>query len=160
MTQLERWQFAKLKKRFFDKVDKRGKDECWNWTASTRNSGYGRIGYNGKVVSAHRLSWIIHNGPIPEGKWILHKCDNKLCVNPNHLYAGTPGDNNYDTAKRTSPKSGRISRFSLEDIQEIKRLYSNRITQKIISEKFGCSRVHITHIVNEKGFLGVNLKPS
>lgn len=58
------------------------------------------------MLRAHRVSWQIHFGPIPKGKLVLHKCDNKRCVNPNHLYLGTQGDNNYDRAIRNPNNQG------------------------------------------------------
>ena len=94
-------------KRFWNMVDKRGPEDCWNWTGSIDVYGYGRthIGYRGnntlKVIGAHRLSWILHNGEIPHhdsahGMCVLHRCDNPRCVNPEHLFLGTHSDNMQD----------------------------------------------------------------
>lgn len=83
-------------KRFFNKVDVKSKEECWNWLASSRGKGYGAFKLNGKVVDAHRVSWILHNGEIPENIFICHKCDNPSCVNPDHLFLGTHSDNMND----------------------------------------------------------------
>lgn len=84
-------------KRFWEKVDKRTEDECWEWKGSVNHStGYGAFGFNSKNTGAHRVSWIIANGEIPNGMCVMHKCDNRICVNPKHLSLGTQDDNAKD----------------------------------------------------------------
>ena len=89
MKPVEQRFWAKVRKSFL-------KDGCWPWQAHCNDDGYGKIKIDGKVISAHRLSWEIHFGPIPEGMKVLHKCDNPPCVRPDHLFLGTDLDNHKD----------------------------------------------------------------
>ena len=77
--------------RFWSKVDKT--NECWEWTASTTGNGYGQFWINGKLTGAHRVSYEMEYGPIPDGLQIDHLCENKLCVRPSHLEAVTQQEN-------------------------------------------------------------------
>lgn len=78
---------------------------CWNWTGRTGSSGYGQMKVFGAMVSAHRFAHELYHGPIPAGMAVLHSCDNKLCVNPDHLRAGTMAENSREAMDR-----GRIRR--------------------------------------------------
>lgn len=82
-------------------------DGCWQWTGYVRPAGYGQVGIPGvrRTIDAHRASWLIHVGPIPEGAYVLHDCDNKRCVRPDHLHLGGHKDNMREAAER-----GRILR--------------------------------------------------
>lgn len=95
---------APLRERFYEKVDKHGpliiSTRCWAWTASLINEGYGRLWNKDKMQSAHRISYLLHKGEPPAGKQILHQCDNRKCINPEHLFAGTQKENMQDMIKK------------------------------------------------------------
>lgn len=97
MTTLERLAFY---------TDKSG--ECWVWTGAKNPQGYGKLKVtNGPIKAAHRLAWEEVNGPIPEGKLVLHRCDNPACVRPAHLFVGTHADNHKDMIQKgRSPHVG------------------------------------------------------
>lgn len=77
---------------------------CWIWTGSLNRGGYGQLTSGGKHLVAHRASFIAHGGTVKSGEWVLHHCDVRCCVNPNHLYAGTPVDNRRDALTRSGWK--------------------------------------------------------
>jgi len=79
---------------------------CWEWTGTCTANGYGQIKAFGKMVSAHRFSYELHKGPIPSGLEVMHSCDNKKCVNPDHLLAGTHAQNMREAGERGRMRSG------------------------------------------------------
>jgi hypothetical protein len=88
------------REQFENLVEKIPEAGCWIWKKGITGSGYGALWYREETVSAHRFSYIMYKGPIPRGLHVLHRCDVKLCVNPDHLYTGTEGDNMRDASNR------------------------------------------------------------
>jgi hypothetical protein len=110
--------------RFWKKVDKSG--ECWIWTGCVDVTGYGVVGVNAYPMKSHRFSWVITNGPVPDGLFVLHKCDNRVCVNPDHLFLGTHQDNMADRDKKGRQIHGeRHASSKLTELQvaDIRRRY-------------------------------------
>lgn len=132
---------------------------CWEWTASIMNSGYGQfLPTNGVCVSAHRFSWVLHNGKICDGLYVLHKCDNKICVNPEHLFLGTAHDNLVDAVKKGRHKPANVkgtrngsAKLSDDDVLYIRKNFVPRTNgnAKELAKLFGVNSVTIRSIVNK-----------
>lgn len=141
--------------RFWSKVDKRGPDECWPWKAHADQNGYGRIYGHSRVLRAHRVSWEMHNGPIPEGggyhgTCVLHRCDNPRCVNPAHLFLGTNADNAADRNSKGRSKGGCLRgeanpQAKLTEAQ-IADIRASEDVQHVIAARFGISQQHVSNV--------------
>lgn len=99
------WQSQSLEKKFWKLVNISEADSCWEWQGRRHARGYGTIKDGGKLRLAHRVSWEIHFGPIPEGMCVCHKCDNPPCINPSHFFLGTNQENTADRVAKG--RSGR-----------------------------------------------------
>jgi hypothetical protein len=150
--------------RFFSKVLKG--DGCWLWTGARVNTGYGKMVLNGKFVSAHRLSHIIHHGPIPDGMYVCHRCDVRACVNPDHLFAGTPQDNVTDKTSKGRAigahkgSSHHKAKLTEEKVSEIKGMFSSSaLTNWRLGKMYGVSEATIRDIRLDKKWRHVDPKP-
>ena len=141
--------------RFWIYANKRGDDDCWEWLGTRYPNGYGRIslgGRGGKLVSAHRFSCEMHHGQAPfEGAHVLHKCDNRICVNPAHLSWGTSSENiqdAYDKKRKVSPfKLGVNHHKAKLNADQALFVKSNmEVSSTYMAKLFGCSRTAIDAI--------------
>jgi len=141
--------------------------ECWEWQG-TINTGYGRFTYRGKEYAAHRTSYEIHHGPIPDGLFVCHNCpdgDNPRCVNPSHLFLGTSAENTADRDQKGRQAKGTRSwnaRLIESDILKIREMYSNGIPQKDLAVLFDMNSGTISSIIRGKSWRhipGGKIKP-
>lgn len=133
-----------VEQRFWKKVN-RPSEGCWEWLGA-KSVGYGRIfGRNNKLLLAPRFSWELVNGPIPNGLFICHTCDNPGCVNPNHLFLGTAKDNALDKVRK-----GRAIKIKPETRTHIKERYKSDSSWGVysrLSREFNVSDRSIKRIV-------------
>lgn len=134
--------------RFFKKLDVRDvadPDACWHWRAATV-TGYGKISIRRETHLAHRVAWMLRNGPVPDGLFILHSCDNRLCCNPAHLRPGTHADNMLDKRLRGRAQQ-KLTAAQVEQIH-LARWFEEGATLKVLSTRYGVSMGVISQIVN------------
>jgi hypothetical protein len=136
---------------------------CWLWTGTRSVHGYGwSLRHWPGGGKAHRCSWILRNGPIPDGLWVLHKCDVRLCVNPDHLYLGTHADNQADKNRKGRNKHNGLkhehhwnAKIGPIEVSLIRDLYAGTpLKQKDLAAVFGVTFGTISDIV-----LGKTWKP-
>lgn len=131
-----------LEDKFWPRVVKT--EGCWLWTGkSTTPTGYGLISIRRSGnISSHRASWMIHYGSIPDGKWVLHHCDNPKCVRPDHLFLGTAKDNSRDRDTKGRGAKGEkagCAKIKEQDAIRIRRLRQEGKILREIASEFGLS---------------------
>jgi hypothetical protein len=150
--------------RYLAKVDKRGANECWPWSAGCYRNGYGQFGVSKeqRSVLAHRFGYQLLVGPIPEGLRVCHTCDNPPCQNPAHWFLGTAGDNSADmVAKdRTNPARGErngSARLTEADVIEIRRRHQAGELARDIAASYGLGVTYISKVAHGERWANVPL---
>lgn len=144
--------------RIWESVSIQSLEGCWNWTGLKDRNGYGNLvsNVNGKKEQrANRVSWIFFRGGIPEGLCVLHRCDNPSCVNPDHLFLGTNGDNMKDKTtkgRNNAPRGERAggAKLTVGQVLEIRRRYAAGDIQRQIALDFGVGYKAINKIVHRQ----------
>lgn len=120
---------------------------CWIWNGYKRHDGYGQMRYEGQALGAHRVSYLLYNGEIPEGLMVCHECDNPGCVNPDHLVVGTGSKNIIDAYARGCAPARALT---IDKARKIIEMRKQGVLYRIIEEEFGISRGTIHSIVFKK----------
>lgn len=154
----------KMLARFWSKVEKRGLDECWRWKGGLRNGGgYGAF-MTDRPRLAHRVAWEIAHGEIPRGKGyhgtcVCHRCDNRLCCNPNHLFLGTHADNMRDMkakGRRIGVMAGERNfnaKLSGKDVDDIRAADTAKFGSKsALARTYGVTPALITAILHGRAW--------
>jgi hypothetical protein len=152
--------------RFWHRVDQSGgPDACWPWTGARSKWNYGLLSVASRMEGAHRLAWTLFHGPIPDGIWVLHHCDNPPCVNPSHLFLGTHADNMADMAAKGrggggAPTHTNPARYPVRvgernpnakltpgQVAEIRTLRTDGVSLRELGRRFGVHNRTIERIV-------------
>jgi hypothetical protein len=143
------------KTRFYAKVFIPDENGCMLWMGAKNQKGYGNFGINNKIVAVHRFSYELHVAKIPRGMQVLHKCDVRNCIAPDHLFLGTQSDNMKDMygknrGNRPIGEHAYWAKLSNQQILEIRKLISNGTSNNAIAKMFGVTPEHISGIKRGK----------
>ena len=144
--------------RFWSKTLVRPPKECWEWQGYKGTGGYGQVSFNGKRTTAHRVAWELSQGSISDGLVVCHHCDNPACVNPAHLFLGTPADNLGDARQKgrwRAPAGEQQGQAKLtnEQVIAIRRRYgAGDVTQKQLAPFYGITASSVSRIIRREGW--------
>lgn len=138
-----------LPKRFWKKVRKESETGCWVWIGAIgKRNGYGVIGAGPRIARAHRVSWELHFGPIPDGLHVLHTCDRPECVAPHHLLLGTHTQNMLDKEAKNRGNQPIGARNASTKITEniVRAIRASNETDRTLAGRYGLNPSSISHI--------------
>ena len=143
--------------RFLAKVDRQGC--CWKWLGSRNRLGYGQFPFGGES-KAHRVAFCLFVGPITDGLYVLHRCDNRACVNPEHLFLGTQADNVRDMVSKgrqvsrgSRGEANGVAKLTREQVAAIRVAVDAGVTQRSLCEPYGVTPMTISRIVRRQAWI-------
>lgn len=144
--------------RFRSNFTEGNKNECWNWTGTCNKVwGYGYLRVQNKGFRAHRISYEYYKGKIPEGLMVCHSCDNRLCVNPNHLFLGTHQDNMTDKVAKDRQTKGSNNALAKLSEQQVIDIFNSPLKLEELGEIYGVAFGTISKIKLGKRWKHLNL---
>lgn len=136
--------YLPLRDRFEAKVQ--CTESCWLWRGARYPAGYGVIWSGGKNVFAHRASWELAHGQIPDGQCVLHRCDNPSCVNPEHLFLGTKGENCSDRSAKGRDAFGESNGMAKLTDERVRSIRRDQRSDTVLGHIYGVSRMAIAYV--------------
>jgi hypothetical protein len=148
---------TKIEKRFWSKVYIKHDEACWEWSKGVNGSGYGEFWVTDRNIRAHRFAWESHhNRKVPEGKWVLHKCDNKRCCNPLHLFIGDRSDNIQDVLNKSRGNKHKVAfkltKVSADQILQVRDLLKTKLSQDGIAGILKIPQATVSRINRSKEY--------
>lgn len=142
---------------FMDRVLPEPNSGCWLWIGATTSWGYGQFKRQraGSIISlgAHRFSWELYRGKIPSGLFVLHRCDNRCCVNPDHLFLGTTQDNTKDCVKKGRMARGEsvgTSKLTADKVLQIRARLRSGVRREHVAREFGVRPSNVAWIAKRR----------
>lgn len=156
-----------LEQRFWTKVQRQDGEKCWLWTGAISGSGYGTVALpvTGKSINAHRIAYELVYGPIPDNLNVLHRCDVRNCVRPDHLFLGTYHDNTMDAihkgrfpqAEGTPGEKNHNAKLTEVQVIQIKHQLLANVPVESIAAQFGVHKQTIIEIRKERNWKQVRI---
>jgi len=131
------------------------KYECWEWLGAGKGNGYGHISLDGKNMGAHRAAYLMFRGEIPDDMDVCHKCDNRWCVNPSHLFIGTRAQNMADMALKGRGDGGCRKHLKEFQVQEIRRRVNAGVRPSEVAAQMGVNYHTVTAISRGDSYVGI-----